>query len=85
MPLFMQPNLLCNFWFLPKKKKTIYIKNKLSNVLSNAFSIDIDYVSIAIQIVIVLSPSPILDDDDAGCIILQQHRFIANEAYMTSA
>ena len=31
---------------------------KLSNVLSNIFSIDIDHVSIAIYIVIVLSPSP---------------------------
>ena len=32
--------------------------NKYRNVLSNAFSIDIDYVSMAIHIVIVLSPSP---------------------------
>ena len=30
---------------------------KLSNVLSNVFSIDIDHVSIAIDIVTVLSPS----------------------------
>ncbi len=33
---------------------------KISNVLSNKFFIDIDHVSIAIHIVIVLSPSPIL-------------------------
>ncbi len=32
---------------------------KISNVLSNTFFIDIDHVSIAIHIVIVLSPSPI--------------------------
>ncbi len=31
---------------------------KISNVLSNTFFIDIDHVSIAIHIVIVLSPSP---------------------------
>ncbi len=31
---------------------------KISNVLSNTFVIDIDHVSIAIHIVIVLSPSP---------------------------
>lgn len=31
---------------------------KLSNVLSSVFSIDIDQVSIAIDIIIVLSPSP---------------------------
>ncbi len=40
---------------------------KISNVLSNTFFIDIDHVSIAIHIVIVLSPSPrqvagVLDD-----------------------
>ncbi len=34
---------------------------KISNVLSNTFFIDIDHVSIAIHIVIVLSPSPNLD------------------------
>ncbi len=33
---------------------------KISNVLSNTFFIDIDHVSIAIHIVIVLSPSPTL-------------------------
>lgn len=35
-------------------------ENKISNVLSNAFFIDIDYMSIAIHIVNVLSPSPIM-------------------------
>ncbi len=34
---------------------------KISNVLSNTFFIDIDHVSIAIHIVIVLSPSPTSD------------------------
>ncbi len=34
---------------------------KISNVLSNTFFIDIDHVSIAIHIVIVLSPSPNMD------------------------
>ncbi len=36
---------------------------KISNVLSNTFLIDIDHVSIAIHIVIVLSPSPKLNTD----------------------
>ncbi len=51
----MQPNLLRNRCFLPTKNK------KISNVLSNTFFIDIAHVSIAIHIVIVLSPSPTKD------------------------
>ncbi len=55
MPLLMQPNLLRNLCFLPTKNKNI------SNVLSKTFFIDIDHESIAIHIVIVLSPSPTKD------------------------
>ncbi len=48
----MQPNLLRNLCFLPTKN------TKYRTFLSNTFFIDIDHVSIAIHIVIVLSPSP---------------------------
>ncbi len=48
VPLLMQPNLLRNLCFLPTKNKKY----------RTHFLIDIDHVSIAIHIVIVLSPSP---------------------------
>ncbi len=45
---------------------------KISNVLSNTFFIDIAHVSIAIHIVIVLSPSPNINNNiSAG--ITQKH------------
>ncbi|KAL0992446.1 hypothetical protein UPYG_G00093400 [Umbra pygmaea] len=68
----MQPKLLRNRCFFPTKQRN------LSNVLSNAFYIDIDYASIARHIVIVLSPSPTVDviqvysfntDVHPGCLL----------------
>ena len=41
----------------------------LSNILSNIFSIDIDHVPIAIDIVIVLLPSPI--PPQRSCVFIQ--------------
>ncbi len=48
---------------------------KISNVLSNTFFIDIDHVSIAIHIVIVLSPSPTLDTNSDSNIWLDEPHF----------
>ncbi len=45
---------------------------KISNVLSNTFFIDIDHVSIAIHIVIVLSPSPTLRSPRFVCFLLKK-------------
>ena len=64
MPLWFKAALL--FAPLTSNKEIKY-----QNVPSNAFSIDIDYVSIAIHIVIVLLPSPrwnsLLDSDLSLC------------------